>query len=56
MLKNGLTGRSRTVTDRAVTIKKAVFGINRTDFARVRNYAEIIDTFHFLKHASIRYF
>lgn len=35
MRKNGLTGRSRTVTDGAVTIKKAVFGINRTDFARV---------------------
>ena len=25
-------------------------------FANIRNYAEIIDTFHFLKHASILYF
>ena len=28
----------------------------KTKIKWVRNYAEIIDTFHFLKHASILYF
>ena len=31
--------------------KMSIYGIRR-----LRNYAEIIDTFHFLKHASILYF